>query len=660
MARPLRRSLVAALAALPLLSCAKDPAAGIVLALQTDIVVPDGIDAVALVLSNEATGAIVGTPLTRSVIAGSNRVRFPSTLVLETAFDEPTFSVSKARTPIVPQIRVSLIGIHSDDPTQPLRGAATVLRRVVTTMPTDGMHSLRISLDALDQGSVAPLGSGPATGAAFEANYRSIKSNCSDGAAFDRIGGACVRIPELNGDTLPLVASEQSTTNDVCFSTDVFMASDVERIAQSPTCAITLFGPAKDNSPSAVAVGYERAGVTHAIDYATDADVAASGVPAKYSISQGTLTLGDGLCDALKTGAISTILVAPSPAKRSTQSVCSAAPAADPLDTKLAAVESFSTYITTQVFDFFRVSQDDLRVYGVDSRYQGLTILDVHQKGGPGAAGVGFGIEAGPARLHMASASKTIVFFAEMANAYKLGALEGGGSATPFRSDAGEMGAFYYDATTQVAFHSAKNGQAAFYATDMSAPTAGSVKLGDFYATSISRAPTDGHVLVTQNDGKIYEYSRSVRVGTYELSPSIRDLRAALPLPNGRVVWVGEGDSGSSVLSAVAAMSSASPAYRFGNETTHSAAASPRVAYLPASGTREELLFVGHGQGLEAIGFRPGTFTPYHYGWVARGAGIAAVAAADEGGKACVFFANTQPVKVLGKEVVAGQHRRCF
>jgi hypothetical protein len=62
----------------------------------------------------------------------------------------------------------------------------------------------------------------------------------------------------------------------------------------------------------------------------------------------------------------------------------------------------------------------------------------------------------------------------------------------------------------------------------------------------------------------------------------------------------------------------------------------------------------------EAIGFSAGTFTPYHYGWVPRGAGIAAIAAADEGGKACVFFANTQVVKVLGKDVVPGQHRRCF
>jgi hypothetical protein len=350
-------------------------------------------------------------------------------------------------------------------------------------------------------------------------------------------------------------------------------------------------------------------------------------------------------------------LVAPSaPAKRSTQSLCST----DPLDTKLAAVESFATTITTQVFDFFRVSQNDLRVYGVDSRYQGLTILDVHQNGGPGAAGVGFGIETGPARLHIASASKTIVFFAEAANAYKLGALGAGGSATAFRSDVGAMGAFYYDATTQVAFHSAKNVQGAFFATDTSAPTAGSVQLGNFYATSISPAPTAGNVLVTQNDGKIYEYSRSARVRTYPLSPSIRDLRSAIPLQNGRIVWVGEGDGGSSVLSADAAMTSASPAYHFGNEMTHSAAASPRVAYLPASGTREELLFVGHDLGLEAIGFRAGTFTPYHYGWVARGAGIAAVAAADEGGKACVFFANTQPMKVLGKDVVAGQHRRCF
>ncbi len=323
MARPFRRSLAVALATLPLVSCAKDPAAGIVLALQTDIVVPDGIDAVSLVLSNEASGAVLGTPLTRSVVAGSNRVRFPSTLVLETAFDESTFSVSKAHTPVVPQVRISIIGIHSNDPAQPLQGAATVLRRVVTTMPTDGMHSLRISLDALDQGSVAPLGSAPATGAAFEANYRSIKSNCSEGGAFDRIGGVCQKIPDLNGDMLPVVASGQPSTSEPCFSMEVFAASDVERIARADTCTVPLLGAAKSKAASEVAVGYERAGRTYAVDYITPAEAAASQIPEKYWILNGELTLREGLCTALKAGEISAILVAPSaPAKRSTQSAC--------------------------------------------------------------------------------------------------------------------------------------------------------------------------------------------------------------------------------------------------------------------------------------------------------------------------------------------------
>jgi hypothetical protein len=190
-------------------------------------------------------------------------------------------------------------------------------------MPTDGMHSLRISLDALDQGSVAPLGSAPATGAAFEANYRSIKSNCSEGGAFDRIGGVCQKIPDLNGDMLPVVASGQPSTSEPCFSMEVFAASDVERIARADTCTVPLLGAAKSKAASEVAVGYERAGRTYAVDYITPAEAAASQIPEKYWILNGELTLREGLCTALKAGAISAILVAPSaPAKRSTQSAC--------------------------------------------------------------------------------------------------------------------------------------------------------------------------------------------------------------------------------------------------------------------------------------------------------------------------------------------------
>jgi hypothetical protein len=185
-----------------LASCAKEPAAGIVLGLQTDIVVPDGIDAVSLVVSDERTGAIVGVPITRSVTVGTNTVRFPATLTLETAFDEPTFSFSKAKEPRIGQIRVSLIGLHGNA-ANPSAGTAVILRRIVTTMPMDGLHFLRIQLDTLDLGSVAPLEKKPPTGAAFEANYRSIKSDCPSGDAFDRVLGNCLRIPDLKGESLP-------------------------------------------------------------------------------------------------------------------------------------------------------------------------------------------------------------------------------------------------------------------------------------------------------------------------------------------------------------------------------------------------------------------------------------------------------------------------
>lgn len=661
----LHRPLVAvAAAALPLLSCAKDPAAGIVLALQTDIVVPDGIDAVSLVLSNEASGAVLGTPLTRSVVSGTNTVRFPSTLVLETAFEDTTFSVSKPRTPLVPQIRISLVGIHSTDPAQPLAGAVTVLRRVVTTMPVDGMHSLRISLDALDEGSVAPLASGPATGAAFEANYRSIKSNCPDGAAFDRVAGSCQKIAELRGEDLPLVSEQSAAQNTACFSLNAFANADAERISQGSTCRLPLLGPAKNKSAADVAVAYEREGRLYAVDL-SEGEGGAAQAPAKYTLSNGELTLGAGLCDAWLAGDVAAIRVAPSAAKRSAQPLCETPPppVPDPLDTELAPVESFTTFITTEVADLARVTHGDLRVYGADTRYPGgLTLLDVHIEGPPGAAGVGYGLPGRPARLQWISPTKTLLFYVDTAASFKLAALDGSGSSATYLNGDGQPGAFYYDALNNVVFHSSQNGpQSELSATDVTAANAGSNVLTRALVTSISPAPKPGNVLVTQNDSKLYEYSRSALEKTYTLPPSVRDLRAAVPLPNGRVVWVGEGEGGSSVFSAAASMTSASLAYRFGAEKTHNPGDSPRVAYLPGSGRSKELLFVGHELGLEAIAFRSGTFTPYHYGWVATGSGIRATAAAVDGaGKRCVFFANAGAVKVLGNEVVAGQHRRCF
>ncbi len=324
----MKRPWTAALVLVPTLlaSCAKEPAAGIVLGLQTDIVVPDGIDAVSLVVSDERTGAIVGAPITRSVTAGTNTVRFPATLTLETAFDEPTFSVSKPKKPRIGQIRVSLVGLHGN-PASPSAGTAVILRRIVTTMPTDALHFLRIQLDALDRNSVAPVEKSLPTGAAFEANYRSIKSDCPSGDAFDRVLGNCVRIPDLKGESLPLFAATSASTPATCFDTAAAFARGTRvQFASSAECTVALpAGVPAD--PSAVAVALEGDGILYPADAPDDDAQASSGVPAKYTFAGTSIRFDPGVCALLvarKT--VQAAWISGAGAKGAGQSVCAEGP----------------------------------------------------------------------------------------------------------------------------------------------------------------------------------------------------------------------------------------------------------------------------------------------------------------------------------------------
>lgn len=199
--------------------CGKEPAAGLVLALQTDLVVPDDISAVALVIADDESGKIIGDPILRPTAPSKdgNVVRFPSTLNLLTAFETSTFSTSKKGTRLVPSIRITLVGLRGKtltadklDTSALASRDARVLRRIVASMPEEGMHLLRINLGTLDLDTVGTVqengGTSRApTGADVLTNYALLRSTCT--IAEDRVGGVCKPITVVNGEVLPLFAA---------------------------------------------------------------------------------------------------------------------------------------------------------------------------------------------------------------------------------------------------------------------------------------------------------------------------------------------------------------------------------------------------------------------------------------------------------------------
>jgi hypothetical protein len=230
-------ALASVFAATPALvaGCGSEPAAGIVLALQTDLVVPDDISAVALVIADDKTENIIGDPILRATAPSKdgNAVRFPSTLNLLTAFDTATFSTSKKGTRVVETIRVTLVGLRGKALTAEKLDSsalesrdARVLRRIVASMPEDGMHLLRINLGTLDLDTVWPIEESggtprPPTGRDVMTNYAPLRSKCT--ISEDRVGGVCKPITVINGDVLPLFAAAdvfggaETPENGACF-----------------------------------------------------------------------------------------------------------------------------------------------------------------------------------------------------------------------------------------------------------------------------------------------------------------------------------------------------------------------------------------------------------------------------------------------------------
>lgn len=186
-------------------SCAKRDPAGITLALSTDVIVPEDIDAVAMVFTNAADGRVIGAPIVRPAAPSTDgrAVRFPSTITLQTAFEDDGagFGVASDQR-VVESVRIALVGLKKD--------SAVTLRRIVTAMPTDGVHLLRVAIPYLDlggaSGNAAELGltRSPSLGGTLQpASYGigGIASVC--GADQDRVDGVCTPISRVLGDELP-------------------------------------------------------------------------------------------------------------------------------------------------------------------------------------------------------------------------------------------------------------------------------------------------------------------------------------------------------------------------------------------------------------------------------------------------------------------------
>ncbi len=205
-------------------ACAKQEAAGLTLALGTNLVVPDDINAVALVLTNAESGALLAAPVINPTVPSpqGRAVRFPSTIALETAFesDGSTFALRRGARK-VSTVQVALIGLKGTSADQAaVDGTAVTLRRVVTSMPEAGIHLLRLDLGALDlggaSGSAATLGKLRAVPALVPADnlgparaiLGDIQSTCADSGQ-DFVNGVCMPPAVVNGDALPLFDAAQ-------------------------------------------------------------------------------------------------------------------------------------------------------------------------------------------------------------------------------------------------------------------------------------------------------------------------------------------------------------------------------------------------------------------------------------------------------------------
>lgn len=128
-----------ALIALPLAialttaACAKDPASGIIVALQTDMALPDDVTSVSLDVTDTATGSVLQSIY--GVIEGDN-IRFPSTI-----------TVARGDSYNLASVTIRVVAYKDDK--------AQVLRSITTTLPETDFALLPVDLSYLDWGSAS-------------------------------------------------------------------------------------------------------------------------------------------------------------------------------------------------------------------------------------------------------------------------------------------------------------------------------------------------------------------------------------------------------------------------------------------------------------------------------------------------------------------------
>ncbi len=327
----LRFAPVAAAAALAIASCAKRDPAGITLALSTDVVVPEDIDAVALVFTDASNGRVIGAPIVRAAApsAAGNVVRFPSTITLQTRFEDDSagFSTASDRR-VIEAVQIAIVGLKGGTET----GTAVTLRRIVTSMPTDGVHLLRVAIPYLDLGGATgdssqlgltsrPFSSGTLTPASVNLasfGIGGIRSVCGDDE--DRVDGVCTPIGKVEGQSLPSFnarkvfgGGETGTDSDAkcfkipeCFQSGELLTITVDEktkkcTAVAPVGDFTLAlvrkpGAAGPTTPSCVTLG-GQATCLAPLDSGTG-----------YSFDGASIVLSQGICDAFREKRISGVV----------------------------------------------------------------------------------------------------------------------------------------------------------------------------------------------------------------------------------------------------------------------------------------------------------------------------------------------------------------
>lgn len=197
------RALIALPFALALASaaCAKDPASGVIVALQTDMALPDDVTSVSLDVTDTSTGAVLQSLY--GVIEGDN-VRFPSTI-----------TIARGDSYNLTSVTIRVVAYKQDK--------AQVLRAITTTLPETDFALLPVDLSYLDWGSASGSlseASPTAFGAVLSpagglANPRAIKGElCPEGQT--SVYGECVP-QEIDVNSLAKYSDALALGDNRCF-----------------------------------------------------------------------------------------------------------------------------------------------------------------------------------------------------------------------------------------------------------------------------------------------------------------------------------------------------------------------------------------------------------------------------------------------------------